>query len=210
MSLGDDLKEVFSDVGTAFTILRDAGNISGEYLIYEINRQVTKPFVREFFYESEFAYDTEAVPGDVIEFDADSRRFLIANLTDSHFEDGPIEKEGVLYKCNISSGRLWRASGEDWDDTSYRKIEDFQIIHDNVNALMTEGLYGHELEEDEEIGQITREGHEVYLSGDLLPQALDIWEPTSGEFYEVRTIKTRRYENIKVLEVSEQTRIRTV
>jgi hypothetical protein len=209
MSLGEDLKEVFAEVGTAFTILRDEGNISGEFLIYEINRQVTKPFVREFFYEAEFAYDTVVVPGDVVVFD-DSRRFLVANVTDSHFENSAIEKEGVLYKCNITSGRLWRYSGEDWDETSYRVTEDFQIVYDDVSALMTEGLYGHELEEDEEIGQIGQEGHEIYMSGNLSPQALDIWEPTSGEFFEVRTIKTRRYENIKVVEAVEQTRTKTV
>ncbi|MGW8177643.1 MAG: hypothetical protein ACWGQW_02440, partial [bacterium] len=58
--IGQDIKEVFEEVGTAFvfTTTQNRENNSGEYLVYEINRQVTKPFIREYFLEAETAFDT--------------------------------------------------------------------------------------------------------------------------------------------------------
>lgn len=204
MSVGDDLKETFQDVGTSFTIIRESGDVTGEYLIYEINRQVTKPFVREFFLEAELAYDSAVEAGDVVQL-SDLRIFLVANKSPEHFENAIVEHQCVLYKCNVINGTLWRSSGEDWD-SNYHKDYNWQIIASGERALMTEALYGHDLETDEELGQFGLENHEVYFRGDIDIIALDRWEPFSGEFYMVTTIKRRRYEELTIVEVSMDTR----
>jgi len=58
MTIGPDIKEAIVEVGTRFVIERDSGDITGEYLNFKSNAQVTKPFIREFFLEAEFCYDT--------------------------------------------------------------------------------------------------------------------------------------------------------
>ena len=58
MSIGLDIKEVLSEVGNTITIVRTAGNVTGEYTMYKPNAQVTKPFIREFFLEGWLSYDT--------------------------------------------------------------------------------------------------------------------------------------------------------
>lgn len=206
MSIGDDLKECFLDVGTAFTIIRDSGNVEGEYLVYEINRQVTKPFIREFFIEAEMQYDTSVAVGDVIQFD-DLRKFLVVNLSPEQLENAVIKNDAVLYKCNVTEGKICRSSGESRHAISYRQNYNFvQVESGEIHALMTSALYGHSLESDEELGEVGMENHEVYLSLDHDVKIKDRWEPFSGEFYNVDTIKSRRYSNIQVLGISEDTR----
>lgn len=204
--VGEDLKETFADVGTAFTILRDSGNLTGEFLVYEINRQVTKPFVREFFLEAELSYDTEVVAGDIITFDGDGRLFLVANVSPEQFENEVIEYQSVLYKCNVTNGKLWRSSGEAWG-SNYRKNYNWNLIASGERALMTSSLYGHDLEMDLELGRLGLENHELYVSGNLDIKVMDRWEPFSGEFFLIKTIKPRRYENLKVIEVAIDTRV---
>ena len=113
MATKDSVKRTIESVGTALTILRDGGDVTGEYCDVEPNSQVTKPFVREFFLEASLVFDTEVVPGDVVQFD-DGRKLLVMNSTPAQFRNEVITNEAVLYKCNVS-GELWRSSGEAWN-----------------------------------------------------------------------------------------------
>ena len=91
MALGDDIKAAYTDVGAAYSASRLGPTTSGEvetgYLDFELNRQVTKPFIREYFIEASLPYDSETVVGDVIEFTADGRLFLLMNKTPEMFEN---------------------------------------------------------------------------------------------------------------------------
>ena len=40
MTIGPDIKEAIVEVGTKFTIVRDSGNVTGEYLTSASNAQV--------------------------------------------------------------------------------------------------------------------------------------------------------------------------
>lgn len=205
MGLGDDIRDdVINELGTKFTVLRDAGDITGERLLYETNRQVTKPFIREFFLECVLSFDTETVAGDWIEIDNDGRTFIVMNLTPEQFENEAIEQQAVLYKCNVS-GELFRPSGE-VPDGRYHTDYSWQSVRANCYALLTETLFGHELETDENIGQMDLERHELYLPASVNPQIGDRYEAISGEFLEVESIKKRRYDGAWVCNVSEDTR----
>ena len=135
MTIGPDIKEVLSEVGTAFTIKRDSGDITGEYLDFTPNTQVTKPFIREFFLEVMLSYDTELVAGDIVELNVPATPFMLMNFTPDMFENEVIKYDGVIYKCNVS-GELLRFSGEaNWPDSTYHKLEHLITVKSNCYAL---------------------------------------------------------------------------
>lgn len=206
MGIGDDLKTVLSEVGSAFTIIRDAGNVSGEYLDSEVNRQVTKPFIREFFTEATLAYDTDAVAGDVIEIDILEKQYLVMNKTPEMFEDAINTQECVLYKCNVS-GELLRFSGEGWlIDTTYQHNQQWDTEKSTAYGLLTEKLFGSDLTQDEELGQIGVEAHELYLPSSYGATALDRYEYSSGEFLKIEVVEKRKFDNIDICHIAEDTR----
>lgn len=206
MSIGDDLKTVLSEVGNSFTIIRDAGNVSGEYLDYEVNRQVTKPFIREFFIEATLAYDTDAIAGDIIEIDTLSRQYLIMNKTPEMFENAINTQECVLYKCNVS-GELLRFSGEGWrTDTTYEHYQQWDTQRSTAYGLLTENLFGTSLAQDEELGQIGLEAQALYVPTLYGAKALDRYEYVSGEFLKIEAVEHRKFDNIDVCHLAEDTR----
>ena len=89
--IGEDIKEALEESGTAFTILRDGGNLSGEYCYWTPNKQVTKPFIREYFKEADLYWDTAALTGEVIRFDATGEIHLVMNMTPRIFENEIIQ-----------------------------------------------------------------------------------------------------------------------
>lgn len=205
MTIGEDIRETFEDVGTSYVILRDSGDISGEFLDYAINRQITKPFVREFFLEATLPDNTEAITGDTIRFETTSDVYLVMNKTPELFENAVVTNESTLYKTNVS-GTLLRPSGEVWDPQTYRKEPQWQTVKSDCPALQTEALYGHDLDTDEELGLLGVENHELYIAHSVGMQVLDRFEPASGEYYRVETIKTRRYPGIDVGGLGKDTR----
>lgn len=206
MTIGPDIEEVLDEVGTSFTILRDSGNLTGEKTYYKSNSQVTKPFIREFFLEAWFPYNTEAVGGDYVQFTTTGDIFIVMNITPQMFEDAVIKYDVVLYKCNAVIDVLRPYESDDWD-ADYRKLTSWQYIQQNRYALITTPLYGHDLATDEELGYLGLEVHELYLPTSMGVQTLDRIRLTSTEYYRVETIKPRRYEGVNVFEIGEDTRV---
>jgi hypothetical protein len=205
MGLGEDVKEVLRDVGLGFTIHKfDGTSISGEFLDYTVNRQVTKPFIREFFLEIMLPYDTQAVAGDLISFDGDGRRFLIMNLTPEIFEGDITEFNAVLYKVN-ASGEVFRASGE--MNSDYHTTETWQRVA-GCEVLITERLFGTELDQFSIIGQVEVEANDLYISGNAGIRPMDRFQvnPPSGEVYKVEVVKRHQFDNVHVCTIVEDTR----
>uniref|UniRef100_A0A6M3J720 Uncharacterized protein n=1 Tax=viral metagenome TaxID=1070528 RepID=A0A6M3J720_9ZZZZ len=210
--IATDIKSVYAEVGIKFDIVRDSGIISGEYLDWEPNQQVTKPFIREFFLECALAYDTDASEGEVIQFMPSGEvnggeRYLLMNKTPDIFENEIIKYDGVLYKCNVS-GELFRPSGEaEWDTTqTYRKVTSFEQVREVAFALQSESLFGSDMDTNEELGLLGIEKHELYIPLSFGIQELDRYSPVSGEYYRVDSIKKRRFKGVDVCILSEDTR----
>ncbi len=203
MTIGDDLKETFSEVGSAFTILRDAGNVTG-YFDFELNRQVTKPFIREYFIEASLGHDVDAIPGDILQIDVSSKQYLIMNSTEDMFENSIVTKEIVLYKANVS-GELLRFSGESWD-ANYRHEEQWDTVKSNAYGLLTEKLFGTDLTQDEELGQMGLEASVLYLPSSYGAKPLDRYEYISGEFMKIEVVEKRKFDSIDTCHVAEDTR----
>jgi hypothetical protein len=154
--------------------------------------------------EAEVSFDTQMEIGDCVVFD-DGRKFLVMNLSPEQFENADILFSSVLYRTNIDAN-IWRSSGEDWD-ANYLKTSQWTPVTLNEPILITESLYGHDLETDEELAQFGLEKHEAYAPSYLGIEALDRIEYVSGEFYKVEVVKTRRYDGVDVLELAEDTRL---
>lgn len=207
MGIAADLKEVFEEVGISYKILRDSGDVSGEFLDFEPNEQITKPFIREYFLEVSLASDTEAIGGDVVEFLPSGEtgdKYLLMNKTADIFENEIIKYDGVLYKVNVS-GEILRSSGEVWDD-NYRKGYGFKVVKTTAYGLQVEPLFGGELEDNTDLALIGLEKHELYVPSSYGIQELDQYISNSGEYYRVESIKARRYKGVDVIILGEDTR----
>jgi hypothetical protein len=204
MSISLDIKLVLEEIGTSFVVKRDSGDVAGGYLDYEMNRQVTKPFIREFFLEATFQHDSAATNGDVVEF-SDGRRFLVMNDSPENFENELISREVVLYMCNVS-GELLRESGELWD-VNYRSGVSWQSIRSNCYASLTSRLFGTDLQQDEELAQIGIESQVLYLPSSLGARSLDRYQPASGEYYKVEQVIHRYFPSVDVCYLAEDTRV---
>ncbi len=204
-TLGDDIKAVFTEVGTAYNIIRDAEVLSGEFLDETLNRQVTKPFVKEFFLEVSLPFDTRAVGGDVIQFTEDSRTFLIVHINPEDFENASVTQESVLYKANVS-GELLRPSGEGWDSNYQPQMDVMTSVQTSVYGLLTERLFGPDIEQGVVIGQIEIEGQSLYMPSRYGVQPLDRYQVGSGEYYKIEAIEERRFNGVDVCKIVEDTR----
>jgi len=205
MSIGPDIKEVLAEVGSAITIIRDGGNITGEYTMYASNAQVTKPFIREFFLEGVLSYDTAAVIGDVIEFNTSGDKFLLINKSPAILENETYKYDSVFYKTNIVADIL-RPTSSTRPVQTYHSATVWEYVKRQVNILITTPLYGHELDIDEPIGQMSLEVHEMYIPTSVGIRVQDQVRVSHQEFYKVDSIKPRRYDGIDVVELSEDTR----
>jgi len=206
MTVGSDVKDMLADNGAAYTVVRNTGNISGEYGFIQHTAQATKPVTLEHFRRCRLSYDSEAAAGNVIEIDQTSDRFLVTNKLPKILDGGIAWYESILYKCNVASGELMRPSGEVRDPDTYLKETQWQTIKDNCDAMQVSALYGNDLESDTEIGLLGLEADEVYIPHSYGAQALDRWQPASGEYYQVSTIETRRFPDIDVLKIEEDHR----
>jgi hypothetical protein len=211
MSVGSDIKEVVVEIGSSFNRVIFDG-ISGEslssaeYLDFEPNSQVTKPFIREFFLEATFPYDSESKAGDVIAIPETSHKFMIMNKTPVLFEDSPVEQSVVLYKCNVS-GELSRPSGETSLD-NYRTQDIWSPVKKNAYGLLTEIAFGTDVQESE-VGEISRANMTLFLPASFGAKSGDRYVVHSGEtgseYYKIGAILKRRFDHIDECEVSEDT-----
>jgi len=204
MSIGDDIRDTLVEVGAAYTIIRDTGNVSGEYCDYSLTSQATKPITIESFRKAMVPYDTEIIVGDVLEFITDER-YLVMNHLPELFENEIIQYESIFYKCNISSGELLRPSGEVWG-SDYHKETQWEGIKDNCDAMQVAALYGNSLEDDEELALLQLRKDELYIAHSIGVQSMDRFQPVSGEYYQVSTVETRRFPGVDVAILEEDHR----
>jgi len=201
MTIGPDIKEVLAEVGVGYTILRDSGNVTGEYLSYKPNAQVTKPFIREFFLEASLSYDTKIVSGDVIQFNTTEDNYIIMNSTPALFENTVIKYEAVLYKTNVIVTILRPSVVRDTQTYLMRTI--WTSIKADAKALFASPMFGIDLDTNEELGLIGIGNHELYIPHSYGAQVLDRIRISSTEFYRVEVVKSRRYKDVDVLDIGE-------
>lgn len=203
MSLPEDISWNLSRIGTHLTVVRSSETFSGEYVDFEANSQVTKPFIREHFLEALLKYDSVIRAGDLVRTDL-MDYYLTMHLTEDFLENVTISKSAVFYKCNVS-GELSRVSGEVRDSFSYKKTPVYSILKNPCYALMTSTMVGTDILQDEPIGQIETTLNYLYIPKELGVRALDRYTPYSGEHYKIESIERFRFEGIDVCSLVEDT-----
>jgi hypothetical protein len=204
VSVGNDLKKAFQKVGVSYKILRDSGIFSGEYLIYDIPATARSPFDREVVLDAQLAADTIVVEGDVLEL-SNGKRCLVANKTPDLFQNATVVYETTLFKCNITSGELFRSSGEVWDDQTYHKVTAWETVKTGLNAVVIE-VAGNQLSDRDEPGLLSVSRLELYVASGENLRVMDRMQIRSGEYYRVNVIKKSLYPSIVVAQISEDTR----
>lgn len=202
--IGEDIKKAYIEVGTSYDVLRNNSLVgSGEFLTYDLNAQVTKPFIREYFLEASLPYDTSGEAGDVLLFRGGDC-FLLMNKTAFELENLPLEYSCVLYKANVS-GEIRRPSGEAWNTQTYHKEQVYDVVRTSCYALLTESLFRYELSE-QDFGQLTISKDELYIPKCYGIKVHDRYSPVSGEYYKVSTVKTKGFPGVDVVSLEEDTR----
>ncbi len=203
MSIGQDLKEAIAAVGITVSIV--GRNLPSEYVRFKTNKQVTKPFIREFFLETMMSYDTNIVSGDIVQVGVTGTRYIMMNKTPDLFENEVMRYSGVVYKTNVNGSlqRPYYSRGAD-----LKKVELFETVPgaESVDALMVEALYGHSLETDESLGELGLEKHELYIPHKFGARNKDRFYIDEDHYYRVITVKTHRYDDVDVLEIDIDTR----
>lgn len=203
MTIGPDIDEAIEEVGTAFTVIRDSGNVTGEYLFFKPNQQVTKPFIREFFLEAWLVYNTSAVAGDIIEFNKTANKYIIMNLTPYLFENEIIKYDGVLYKTNVTATILRMSQ---FRNAQYHMETRWSVVKADTDLLLTTALFGHDLDSDEQIAMLGIERHEMYAPSSIGIKVHDRIKLSATEYFRVENVKKRRYQNVDVFDIGEDTR----
>jgi len=207
MSIGPDLAEVLKEVGTSIKIYKPSGTeVLGEYLDFDINRQVTKPFIREFFVEASFSYVTQVVCGDVIEFLTDGRKFLVMNLTAEFFENQIINNNAVLYKCN-EVVTIKRPTKGAWNADYERQISWLDVTVD-VPILLTERFFGTGLGavSPQDFMEYDILDNQIYISGYYGVKPLDRVWLSNTEFFQVDFVEKRKFDGVWSCVLSGDTR----
>lgn len=208
MSIGPDISEVLEEVGIAMTIEDVDGNqTTGEYTYTKPNSQVTKPFIREFFVEAWLVYNTAANAGDYITLNTSGEKYIVMNKSPQIFENEVIKYDAVLYKTNEVVD-IFRPSQDESDRSSqtYQLQTIWQSVKRDLDVLITTSLFGHDLNDDLSLGQISVEKHEMYVPSSIGIQPLDRVRLSYDEYYLVQAVKPRRYEDVDVVALIEDTR----
>ncbi len=204
MSISDDIKEVLEEVGSSIVILRDTGNITNEFADLELNLQATKPFIISFFKKIALSYDTQAVSGDIVNFEITGDKYLVTTLNPEEFENAVISKQGVLYLCNVS-GELSRPSGEVWSSATYHKGQSWETIKSNCYALLVNPEFYNKMVA-EEVALLGTEENELFLPHSVGIRVGDRYESCSGEYHKIEVVNSYRYIGVDACRIVEDTR----
>lgn len=205
MGIAEDIKAAYVEVGVGYSVLKPTGQLfSGEFLMYESNTQVTKPFVREFFLEVSLPFDTNADVGDVVRFTESGVAYLLVSKTHEAVENRLIEFSSVLYKANVS-GELTRFSGEGRDG-QLRIVPVWTNIRSCAYGTLVESQYGGGLEEQEAFTDTVVSRLELHLPSAYGVKVDDRYSPISGEYYRVYQVKSKSFDGIDIALLEEDTR----
>ena len=205
MSIQFDIEDVLGEVGLEFSIERMglATEFNSEFLTYTPNTQVTKPFVREHFLETTFKSNTNVLSGDILTFSVGGASYLVMNNTPDYFENEIIRYLAVLYKVNVSVDILRPQN----TTVGYDTIFDFSTLYSEQKALMYAPLFGNVGRIDDEAGEYGLDKQELYMPLGYGIKEIDrIQISGTSEYYQVNSVILRRFPNIIIASLKEDTR----
>lgn len=211
MGLGDDIAEVFGEVGSKISVYKyETGETHEEYIDTETNITERSPYLSQTYLRGVFAYNTKSDPGDLISFTDDPDNidyFLLAASVKERFAGELITKDGILLRCNTEVRIKRRVENRE----NYNLSIDWPIIHSGEYAHFTGDLQSMEMT-NQDFGWVIIDRNLLYLSGHLDVQNEDRcviiggMGAMSGEVYEVELVEDHKLQNIKICRLAEETR----
>lgn len=202
--IGYDIADVLDELGMCVEIQERVRPII-EKVDYDSNSQMTKPFNAEHFLMMMFTHATEIVAGDLLYAVAQNVHYRVMNCFPEVFEDTIIYKQGIVYKCNeiVTVSRPVEVR----DEKTLRVDTQWDIIHKDVRCLVTDKLYGSELNTEMSFIQLDLRSRILYFPKKFDIQQKDRVTPTSyGRVYEVTNIETNTFPGMNVIYLEEDTR----
>lgn len=208
--LGPDIKEVYEEEGASILIVNRTPIIT-EKILYDINAQVTKPFIREHHLDCSFPYDSTLQTGDIVFMVEANRYYMVMNKTPDLFEDSVVEYSGVLYLCNLPITAHIVRPVEIRDSVNYDMISGWTVIANApVYGLMSDRIFGSAIETGLIVGQDELWRIDLYIPKwyDIKPLDRLIVSPT--EYYKVENIQDYNYPGCAMALLVEDTRGETL
>lgn len=212
MTVGDDIKEVFNELGPAVSVYKHAEDTShSEHIDYSFEVNRIYPHTSHYIIKALFVYDTVAAPGDLVSFVDDSEitdTFLLTSMMKERFEGNVISKEGVLFLCNsyIDVSRRTETRDDDYNlQTSWPN-------HVSDELVFFTGQIDDNKIQNKDFADFVIESNLLYVSGNIDIREDDRCtvkqsaEDVSGEVFQVTIVETNRLPNIKMCKVVEDTR----
>lgn len=210
--LGIDIKEVYTELASEFTIVNRSPVVTGERILFEVNAQATKPFVREHQLDCTIPYDSAIEVGDVVLMNKTGRYFMVMNKTPETFEDETVEWDVVLYYCNLPVTAHLVRPVEIRNTVTYNMTSGWQVIADApLYGLLTDRITGSEIEQQ----NVAAGQFQLWSISLLLPKYYDI-KPldrliiSATEYYKIETIESYYYPGVYQIKLVEDTRKATV
>jgi hypothetical protein len=206
--LGADIKEVYTELGAETHIVSRTPVVTGERVIYEINSQATKPFIREHHLDATLPFDTLITTNDVVRIVEANKNYMVMNKTPELFEDSIVEWSAVLYMCNLVTTAHILRPIETRNMSSFNMESGWGIVHHPpIYGLMTDRIFGSEIDQNSVFtGQVPIWRVDLYLPKYYNLKPLDRLYLTDAEYYKVEAIEDYSYPGVGVALLVEDTR----
>jgi len=204
--LGADLREVYDELGAITHIVNRVPVVTTERILYDINSQATKPFIREHHLDATLPYDTLITTDDVIFIVSTNKYYLVMNKTPELFEDSVVEWNTVLYSCNLVPTACILREVE--TRVGYNMTVGWEIVSPApLYGLMSDRLFGSEIDQHTpSTGQSAIWRIDCYLPKFYGIKPLDRLYLTETEYYKVESVQEYNYPGVCVAMLVEDTR----
>jgi hypothetical protein len=206
--LGVDIGEVYDELGAIVSIVNRTPVVTGQRVLYDINSQATKPFIREYHLDSSLPYDTLITPNDVIHIIETDKYYMIMNKTPELFENSIVEWNVVLYLCNLPITSHILRPIEVRDPDTYKIVHGWQVLYDDpIYGLASDRFFGAEIDQETpKVGQFQMWKIDLYLPKFYAIKPLDRVFMSETEYYKVETIESHHYPGVNMALLVEDTR----
>lgn len=201
--IGYDIADVLDELGMCVEIQERVRPII-EKVDYDSNSQMTKPFNAEHFLMMMFTHASQIVAGDLLYAVAQNVHYRVMNCFPEIFEDTIIYKQGIVYKCNEVVS-VYRPE-ETRDPKTLRMVTGWRPIHAGVRSLVTDKLYGSELNTEMSFIQLDLRSRILYFPKKFEVLQKDRVMVMGGKPYEVTNIETNTFPGMNVIYLEEDTR----
>jgi hypothetical protein len=203
MAIGDDIKTVLQELGTPITIHKPDGTvIPGEFIDYDMYFEQSTEFIRQNCYSGDFAFDTQADFGDVL--DVDGIFMMVMNAKATKFEQESVITNCFLIEMNCL-GKFQRQT-----ETRVNMERQVTWVDTVINArgLQIDGSKTSFAELTEEV-DVLAERDTLYLPQYANIRIGDRWLPDQtnpNEYYRVATMVSRAYKNCYKIALTQDNR----